>query len=97
MHENSNALAMNLNPSLIAMALLSLVSVYLIINLWVTRPNDSIVKKTIWSAVILFPVFGWILYGGMYNYPSVKPRGEQCSGGLSGRSYIHHPKRRGRL
>ena len=75
-------------------------SLSLILSLWIKHRNDRITKKLFWTVILCVPLVGWLFYGGLFNYPSdpsVKPLGEQCSGGLSGRSYSHHPKTRGRL
>lgn len=54
------------------------VSALLLTNLW-RSPNESLFKKTLWSPILLIPVFGWIFYGGFYSPPrdnSIRAEGE---------------------
>ena len=46
------------------------VSALLLHNLWGKHPHDSPSKKVFWSVVVLIPVFGWVLYGCLYDPPS---------------------------
>ena len=59
---------------LILAILAVLVSVGLIIHLWVRHPVDTVIKRLLWSVVLLLPFIGWILYGAFYSPPSVQPR-----------------------
>ena len=55
-----------------------LISGQLLMMLWLRHRNDAVIKKVFWSVVILFPLFGWIMYGGFYTPPgenSVKAQG----------------------
>ena len=45
------------------------VSGYLIFNLWRSHPQDSLIKRILWTAVLMIPFLGWIFYGGLYNVP----------------------------
>lgn len=45
------------------------VSVALIIRLWFTHRRASFLKKLVWSFILLIPLFGWLLYGGMFHVP----------------------------
>jgi hypothetical protein len=40
---------------------------YLMRHLWKTHPLDSSRKKTLWTAVLVIPVIGWMLYGQFYG------------------------------
>jgi len=58
-----------------------LVSAILLKNLWF-RKNESLLKKIIWTPIILFPVIGWIFYGGFYTPPGTNQI--RAKGGASG-------------
>ena len=45
------------------------VSGYLIFNLWRSHPQDSLIKRILWTAVLMIPFLGWIFYGGLYQVP----------------------------
>ncbi len=45
------------------------VSVALVIRMWVLYRRVSLVKKLIWSVVLLVPFFGWFFYGGCFQIP----------------------------
>jgi hypothetical protein len=59
---------------LILIMLTVLVSGGLIIHLWVRHPVDTVLKRLIWSVVLLLPFVGWILYGAFYSPPPVQPK-----------------------
>ena len=46
------------------------ISGHLIIRLWSRHRDASILRKMFWSLVLLVPVCGWILYGGLFRIPS---------------------------
>jgi uncharacterized membrane protein len=45
------------------------VSLCLIVQLWLTHHNDSMLRKLFWSLVLLVPLIGWVFYGGFYRPP----------------------------
>ena len=47
-----------------------LISLCLIVQHWLTHRDDSTLRKLFWSFVLLFPLAGWVLYGGLYRPPS---------------------------
>ena len=51
-----------------------LISAALILSLWVRHRRDTILKRLGWSLVLLVPVIGWVLYGGLYRPPPVQPK-----------------------
>lgn len=48
-----------------------LISAALLKNLW-SNKNEFILKKIIWSQIILIPLIGWIFYGGFHTAPSAQ-------------------------
>lgn len=44
------------------------VSICLLLNLWLIR-RGSFLKKLVWSFIVLFPLFGWVAYGGCFPAP----------------------------
>ena len=70
------------NPELLWALVVSLIiSLRFILRLWLhARHRDtSAIKKLVWSIVMLFPVIGLVLYGGLYRIPSKLSRKEQAS------------------
>ena len=68
---------------LILIILTVLVSGGLIIHLWARHPVDTVLKRLLWSVVLLIPFVGWIVYGALYSPPSVQPedmRAKETSG-----------------
>ena len=62
-------------PLTIAAATLSgLISAVLILSLWVRHRRDTVLKRLAWSLVLLVPVIGWVLFGGLYRPPPVQPK-----------------------
>ena len=51
-----------------------MISAALILSLWVCYRRDTILKRLGWSLVLLVPVIGWVLYGGLYRPPPVQPK-----------------------
>ena len=45
------------------------VSVKLGAGLWRNHTEASVLKRLVWSVVILVPVLGWICYGGLFSVP----------------------------
>ncbi len=46
------------------------ISLCLIVRLWATRRTDPALRKLVWSAVLLLPLFGWLFYGAFYRPPA---------------------------
>jgi uncharacterized membrane protein len=44
-----------------------IVSILLISRLWISKKNDAISKKIVWSLFLLVPIFGWLAYGALYS------------------------------
>jgi hypothetical protein len=62
-------------PLTIAAATISgLISAALILSLWVRYRYDHLLKRLLWSLVLLVPVIGWVFYGGLYRPPPVQPK-----------------------
>ena len=53
-----------------------LVSLVCLVVLW--RRPDSIWKKLLWTAALTLPVVGPLLFGGLYEPPSVQPLHERA-------------------
>ena len=51
-----------------------LISVALILALWVRHRRDTVLKRLGWSLVLLVPVIGGVVYGGLYRPPPVQPK-----------------------
>ncbi len=49
-----------------------LVSIYLIALLWTRHRRDGVLKRCLWSCILLVPVIGWVFYGGLYQLPPVQ-------------------------
>jgi hypothetical protein len=47
------------------------VSLSLIARLWVTHSSASVLKKVVWSILLLVPLLGWIFYCAFFQVPSV--------------------------
>lgn len=45
------------------------VSVSLIVRMWVIHRRAAFLKKFLWSFVLFIPLFGWLLYGGLFHVP----------------------------
>jgi hypothetical protein len=43
------------------------ISLILIARIWIFHRKDSLKKKLMWSAILMLPVLGWVLYGAFYN------------------------------
>jgi len=50
-------------------AFLLWISVSLIFRMWLVHRKASLIKKVLWSFVLLVPLFGWMLYGGFFDIP----------------------------
>ena len=48
------------------------VSLSLIICMWLTHRQAPLLKKLVWSFVLLIPLFGWIAYGGWFSMPETQ-------------------------
>jgi hypothetical protein len=48
-----------------------LIALWCAVGLW--RSKVSVLRKFIWSVVLLVPVFGPVFYGGMFELPPVQP------------------------
>jgi hypothetical protein len=60
--------------ALIAIAALSeLVAIWCAVGLW--RSRALILKKLLWSLVLLVPVVGPVFYGGMFEVPAIQSEG----------------------
>jgi hypothetical protein len=46
------------------------VSVALIIRMWFIHRRASFLNKLVWSFVLLIPLFGWLLYSGLFRVPT---------------------------
>ncbi len=69
------------NPELLWALVVSLIiSLRFILRLWLhaRHRGTAVIKKFVWSIVMLFPVIGLILYGGFYRIPSKLSRSEQA-------------------
>jgi hypothetical protein len=45
------------------------VSVSLILHMWFVHRRQALIKKLLWSFVLLVPLFGWLFYGGCFQLP----------------------------
>jgi hypothetical protein len=45
------------------------ISGFLIFTLWRSHPQDSRIKRLLWTIVLMIPFLGWIFYGGLYKIP----------------------------
>jgi hypothetical protein len=68
------------------------VSLCLVARLWVVHAKDSVLRKLIWSFVLLIPLLGWICYGGFYHPPgySSVPASTEHSAHISGNGGGEH-------
>ena len=71
---------------LVTVVLVLLPSLVCLPSLWAQR--DSIGKRLFWTCVLLVPVVGPILYGGMYHPPSVKPKHLRAPPSYGGGGYL---------
>jgi hypothetical protein len=51
------------------------ITAMLLIHLWSTQRDRSVLGKIGWSLVVCVPLVGWVLYGGLAAMP--KPHGER--------------------
>jgi hypothetical protein len=66
-------------PFLVVLGILELLSLVAIGHLWTRRGKDPVGRRILWSLIILVPGLGPLLYGGMYQPPSVQSPGEQAN------------------
>jgi|GEM_PF-6323422 len=45
------------------------VSLCLIIRMWFVHHRAGVIKKVLWSIMLLVPVFGWLAYGAWFHLP----------------------------
>lgn len=50
-----------------------LITTSLMVHLWSSHAEDSILKRLFWSLILCVPILGWLYYGGMYTVPSRQP------------------------
>jgi hypothetical protein len=43
------------------------VSLSLIARIWILHRKDRLMKKIIWSAILMLPIMGWVFYAAFYN------------------------------
>lgn len=53
---------------------LQVISVACVTHLW-ARGRGSLVRKALWSPLVLLPVLGPLLYGSVYEPPSIAGEG----------------------
>jgi hypothetical protein len=63
-------------PVLILALASGLASVACLIHLW--RRRDGVGKKTLWTAVLVLPLFGPLLYGSIYRGLPTQPESERA-------------------
>jgi len=56
-------------PALCLAGFLLWISFSLILRMWIVHRKASLWKKLRWSFVLLVPLFGWLLYGGLFQVP----------------------------
>ena len=49
------------------------IALWCVVNLWHSRV--SMIRKIVWTLILLVPVVGPVFYGGMFEPPSVQPEG----------------------
>lgn len=54
-------------------AVSELIGVWCVVGLW--RSRVSVVRKLVWTVVLLVPVLGPVFYGGMFELPPVQSEG----------------------
>jgi bacteriorhodopsin len=42
-------------------------SLWLIGRMWLIHRHDPILKRVIWTLILLIPFFGWLAYGAFYT------------------------------
>jgi hypothetical protein len=45
------------------------ISVSLMLHMWFIHRCESLMKKLVWSFLLLLPLFGWLLYAGCFQIP----------------------------
>jgi hypothetical protein len=63
-------------PVLVLFAASVLASLACVIHLW--RRRDGLGKKTVWTIVLVLPLFGPLLYGSLYSGLTAQPEGERA-------------------
>jgi hypothetical protein len=53
-------------------AVISLVGVATLVHLWRRREERRLAFKLVWSAVVLLPLIGPLLYGALYDGPPTR-------------------------
>ena len=66
----------------ISLAILEIISLCCLVHLWVK--SDHITKNLLWSVVVLIPLIGPIIYGGLFKLPPPKGPEEDPGSGDSG-------------
>jgi hypothetical protein len=78
-------------PVLVLAAASGLASAVCMVHLW--RRRDGLGKRVAWTAVLLVPLFGPLLYGSIYRGLAVQPEGDRAKLELDivPDSIGHHP------
>ena len=63
-------------PILVVASCAELIGLALVIHLW--RQRASVVLKLLWTLVLLIPLLGPLLYGGLFEVPSPQPGHERA-------------------
>ena len=63
-------------PVLTLAAASGLASAACLVHLW--RRRDGVGKKTVWTVVLVLPLFGPLLYGSLYRGLTAQPEGERA-------------------
>jgi hypothetical protein len=54
-------------------AVSELIAIWCAVNLW--RSRASLMRKFVWTLILLVPVLGLVFFGGMFEVPSVQSEG----------------------
>ena len=73
----------------IIVGVLEAVSLACVYHLWTRRPAAPLGRRLVWTVVTLVPTVGALLYGALYQPPSIQSESEQARENRDA-SYGHH-------
>jgi hypothetical protein len=68
---------------------LETLSLFCAVRLW--RRQDRVWRKLAWTSVLALPLLGPLLYGGLYEMPSIQPDHEQAPTNSNAEMGAFHP------
>jgi bacteriorhodopsin len=77
------------------LAALGVVSFVCLLHLWFGRRRDGVLRRLVWSVLVMIPLVGPLLYGALYEPPAVGSTPREVQQALDGAASIagvaNHP------